>query len=399
MIHFIAIFFVLLCLANAGCPFSGSKDGECPFGALNPQPTYQGCVCEEKNPCGASIEEDAYNCDWCYTQGTCGNHGLKGRWDFCDYAANVTYESAHWSMKLDNLWTQVDADHTSGTYPNPLNLPTESIQTSFDNFADTMPANRKKYIHSEGAVCKFKMQINSASPFSGVFEAGSTAHGLIRMGSALEVDLKSGVIPGVGVKFLRTRVPSGNFVALNTLGPLPNSSYDFFELPLSNHIPAANTIATKVIAQKFMQASGCVSQVGLSDICEYNTDGKKTSKLVFPFKVVMNAHYTMPSTPITQAQLQKTLVSTIQPNAPLYTVVAYSDNKNSIVLGKMVTSGSCVNSAFGDAQLFFRHQLIEEDWAIRPDFMKFVDPEKDCGVSKISVTPPSQCNAKKYVSK
>lgn len=144
-----------------------------------------------------------------------------------------------------------------------------------------------------------------------------------------------------------------------------------------------------------MQASNCPVQVGLSDICKYDNDGKKTSNLVFPFKVVMDAHYNMPSTPITSHQLQNILVDTIQPNAPLYTVIAYIDNKNYIILGTIIPDSSCVTSKFGDAQLFFRHQLIEEDWTLKPDFMKLVDPTNDCGISEISATPPKQCDAKK----
>lgn len=366
----------------------------CPHAALvaaAPGHTKKGCTC--KTQCGASIEEDNYNCDWCYTEANCGSSGFKGTWDFCDYSVNTTNEQRSWDAKLGDLWQAVKSDTTSGKYPSPLQIITESVQTSFLNVADTMPFGRQKDIHAVGAVCKFNMKMASNSPFTGLFEAGSTAHGLLRMGSALAVTTSSGVVPGVGFKFLRSGVPSGNFVVLNRLTPLANNDYNFFAKPLSNHLPPPDTAATKVVAAKFQQASGCVTMVGLSDICSFKTDGTKINpiNLRFPFKLVFDAGVTLPSTPVAQDKLQQMLVDVVKPNTVLYNVTAFTSATESVFLGSMVVDEACTNSAFGDASLFFRHQLIEEDWMHRPDFMAAVNPMADCGVSSISSTPPRQC--------
>ena len=37
-------------------------------------------------------------------------------------------------------------------------------------------------------------------------------------------------------------------------------------------------------------------------------------------------------------------------------------------IGKIVTASECVTSYFGDEHLYFRHQRMEEDLALRPDW-------------------------------
>ena len=47
-----------------------------------------------------------------------------------------------------------------------------------------------------------------------------------------------GMIPGVGIKFLRSGTSSANFVLLKELNPLPDNSHNFFGATLTNHLPA-----------------------------------------------------------------------------------------------------------------------------------------------------------------
>ena len=42
------------------------------------------------------------------------------------------------------------------------------------------------------------------------------------------------LIPGAGVKFLRTGVSSANVVLLNSFSALPGQNYNFFEEPIFN---------------------------------------------------------------------------------------------------------------------------------------------------------------------
>merc|ERR1712020_408212 len=162
-----------------------------------------------------------------------------------------------WSKKQEQMWAKINADNSLGPPPDVKKIMFESIQTSFDDEWDHTPAGRTKYIHPNGAVCPFVVDIKD-SPFTGLFQDGQT-HGLIRLGSATSVDdKKSGVTPGGGVKFFRTGRSSGNFVILNQLQP---------------------------IANKFCQAQDCVTKVGLSDVCRYDQEGNEVQDIVFPYKV------------------------------------------------------------------------------------------------------------------
>ena len=141
------------------------------------------------------------------------------------------------------------------------------MKTSFDCEWDNMPAARLKYIHSVGGVCKFTLDITE-SPYTGIFKTGKQT-GIIRLGSALDVSDNAGVVPGAGIKFLRSGQSSANFVALNDLNPMPDNQYNFFAVPLHNHIPSPSTPSTIVLSKKFLQASSCITKVGLSDAARY----------------------------------------------------------------------------------------------------------------------------------
>ena len=125
------------------------------------------------------------------------------------------------------------------------------------------------------------------SPFTGLFQDGQT-HGMIRLGSATSTDdKKSGVTPGGGVKFFRTGQSSGNFVILNQLGPIADNNYNFFSVPLSNHIPDKTPIFAIPLVIKFCQAQHCPTKVGISNICQIDQEGNEVDdeNIVFPFKV------------------------------------------------------------------------------------------------------------------
>ena len=54
----------------------------------------------------------------------------------------------------------------------------------------------------------------------------------------------------------------------------------------------------------------------------------------------------------------------------LYTIKAMRnpEDGDGFVLGNVVTSDECVSSKFGDTRLFFRHQWIEDDIVMRPEW-------------------------------
>lgn len=277
------------------CPFSKrlregiakvSDDGTMLNEDADPETTTpNGCICT--SICGATLDGDNYAYDWCYTADECGEYNIVyGYWDKCLYldSAKPDYVAQTWQEKQEQMWANIIADDSIAPSPNPLNILTESIKTSFDDEWDNMPAGRVKYIHPAGAVCPFVVDIKD-SPFTGLFQDGQT-HGMIRLGSATSTDDKSsGVTPGGGVKFFRTGKSSGNFVILNQLGPIADNNYNFFSVPLYNQISEETPIFLIPVAIKFCQAQDCPTKVGLSDICRYDQEGNEAENIVFPYKV------------------------------------------------------------------------------------------------------------------
>ena len=146
----------------------------------------------------------------------------------------------------------------------------ESVLTTFDNEWDVVPAGRVKVVHSNGAVCKFEIDIES-SKYTGVLKNGRKT-GITRMGSATDVSNGAGVVAGMAFKFLRTGARSANFFVMDTLNRINNSNYDFFSVSMSNHIkPSKPPTTTARLARgagtkKFNQGSVSATKLGLSDL-------------------------------------------------------------------------------------------------------------------------------------
>jgi hypothetical protein len=127
---------------------------------------------------------------------------------------------------------------------------------------------------------------------------------------------------------------------------------------------------------KFQQASGCIDMVGLSDVCAHNQDGVRVENAVFPFLVDLEPTHIVNFTGIkkTNNQLLAELAS-IPIGSELFHVYAYASpldklNGTKTLLGSVTTSSACYQSLFGDENMFFRHQRMEEDFSLRPDWIE-----------------------------
>ena len=281
-------------LSLVGCPFSkyGNKHVEERFDreediADAQTTTPNECTCTSL--CESSIGAGIFRYDWCHTNEGCGEYNFyTGYWDKCQYLDRTkpNYIALSWEDKHKQMWANIVSDNALAPFPNAAKLLSESVQTTFDDEWDVMPAGRKKFIHPVGAVCPFVVNI-ADSPFTGILKTGES-RGLIRLGSAAAIEDGAGVTPGGGVKFFRSGISSANFVILNQLGPIADKNCNFFSVPLFNHIP--DNVALKLIpaALKFCQAQSCPTKVGLSDLCTYDQEGNKSEDVVFPFKVSLD---------------------------------------------------------------------------------------------------------------
>ena len=298
---------------------------------------------------------------------------MSGNWDYCLYkdTSKRSYVSLTWKQKHDYIMKKVRQSSKIGVY-EAMKTMTESVLTSYENEWDVMPAGRLKTFHSVGAICPIKINIKS-SPFTGLLKAGQI-EGLIRLGPAMDFTYGcGGMMPGGAMKFLRTNVTSGNTVFLNGLNPLPDGNHDFMSVPLSNHAgDDIKRFSTNLLARKFCQIGTCNTKVGISDLCTYDQDGYKYSNPVFPFKITLKptgqVKFSKKTPPTMEAFIHQ--FTRIPNHTRLYTLIAslHPWDKTGIVLGDIELTSKCVTSTYGDKKLFFRHQYIEDDVKLRPQW-------------------------------
>ena len=144
-----------------------------------------------------------------------------------------------------------------------------------------------------------------------------------------------------------------------------------------------------------VQASQCPTQVGLSDICTYNVDGSKVSNVVFPYRLKLYSPNVQFPTSSVDTNGLLNMLSTIPPGTTLFEVYTFASPQgfaqdNGILLGEIVTTSECTASAFGDNNLFFRHQRIEEDWTASNSFLS-TNADAECDAASLNLNPPTAC--------
>ena len=277
----------------------------------------------------------------------------------------------NWRVKQDLVWTEVKADSRLGAY-HPEAMLTESVVTTFENQWDVMPAGRVKVIHGIGAVCPFSIDITEQSKYTGIFQPGQVS-GLIRMspGADFTSFITPGLTPAAAMKFLRTGVSSANVVFINSLLPMENDNHNFFAIPLRNHVPDESDTASTILLEKFCQTGHCVSKVGLSDICSYDQDGNYQPMPIFPFKIeVVPGDVSFQENKPNSMEDFMSQFRTITMGTKIYGLKAYEspDDFEGTFLGNVVTTDTCTSSFYGDTKLFFKHQYIEEDIKLKPEW-------------------------------
>ena len=94
------------------------------------------------------------------------------------------------------------------------------MKPTFRHVGDTMPSRmhfftRKKVVHTQGVVVQVKFIPSGIShPFTGMFRGAD--YGIMRMSLATEPS-DNNLVPGIGLKFLRSGVESANVVVMNSV--------------------------------------------------------------------------------------------------------------------------------------------------------------------------------------
>lgn len=286
------------------------------------------------------------------------------------------YESKTAENKFDLLMDHVKAtEGTAGNFPNPVGyfqfIVQDDLAPTCDEYSDLIPYNHEKRIHSVGPVAAMELTSTGDHPYTGLFQTG-TPHALVRLSVATK-PLFGRTIPGLAVKFLRDGMPSANFVAMYSLDGQPGGN--FFENSFTNQVNSTTSIAKRLIFNKFADVSDPAEAVGLSDIAAYNVDGTKVKAPVFPAEIILMPNEDLKErfagAPATQEDLDAQFQS-VPVNTALYTVHARATPTASETqhIGTMRITSTLMSTSFGDDNLFFRHQRLDEDLELRPEWKK-----------------------------
>lgn len=358
--------------------------------------TVKGCVC--KSECTTSFLRKCYVQPFCTVvdkdcvKGQASwSHMMWDYYDFCKYEPYQTYEKLPAAQKKDMVMAHINEDAgTKGVYPGKLSIFTgiisESVMVSFDVSADVFPAmeKRTKYIHSVGVTGGIKFESVGNHSYGGLFRGAE--HGLIRFSSAKSPD-KDGVAPGMGVKFFRDGRPSANFVAMYSLDGQTCAERNFFANDWSNHISLTDNFGLKLLAKKFWQASYCPLTVGLSDLA-INSAGEQEE---FPWRLHFHA---LVDSDCPCDNYDKCLANFENGNVTvgdkLFEVraEAYPDAEKELI-GYVYLTDKLLTSKFGDEQLFFRHQHMENDFKLKPEWLSSIDRPSVCGMTCTTTEIPT----------
>jgi len=302
------------------------------------------------------------------------------------YAPEYTgpeWQAKQCPFKLAALKAEIDKDHTpNGWYS--IRVPEillERMNMTFDSVMDDMPAQnlfdleeRPKLIHSVGAIATCRFVSNGQHNYTGIFTGSET--GFIRFSIATKPTTSPpNIIAGISVKFMRSNVPSANVMAM--YGLTGQDSFNFFEHDLTNQPPMFDgtqaSLIQKALLRAFETASSWPTYLGLNGLSMFNSNGKHVAYPVFPYRLIFhptaNYHKLFPSTPSSDDSFFIPQFESM-PMGRVYDVYAIdSPTSGPKIIGYIETTSQATGTKWGDKDMFFQHTRMEDDIALRPDWL------------------------------
>ena len=308
----------------------------------------------------------------------CGETTDDGCWMRSTYPC---YETKSHDEKLEILLDLLETEDYVPAWPKDAEarLAAADFSQVFLWDCDSRPASIPKHTNIVGAVAHASFEPLSNN-YTGFFQGAESM--VVRLAPiieplALDDPVAARFVPGLGVKILRTNTTSGNVVFSRDGAPVPGKwSWNYFEKPMSNHLSARGPIPTPLgygVAEKTVGAAPFYfGYVGISDLATYDQDGLEVDAPKFPFQLILDPNTVDLNFPTTFTDRNHIVdqAPTIPVDTLLWRVYAIDSPiaETTDYIGDIVLRSNFTSSRFGDDVLFFRHQLFDDDLALRPDF-------------------------------
>jgi hypothetical protein len=275
------------------------------------------------------------------------------------------------SQKQGYLWQERILRSRYGQLPplrkiDVIGLFLTALRAKMDRLSDQAPPGWRKAIHAHASVAKIAYIALNSPPFTGLFKGGD--YGLLRL--SVTGDPKDrGFAPGLAIKFFVDGQPSVDVSALVSLTG-QGKNYNFFANEFSNIVPVVNEFGPKFINLIFSRVTRYPTKLDLKALALFDQQGQAEPNPQYPEQVflVPNPALQFPETP--DHDFREDL-ATIPAGTTLFSVYAALPNPNPTPvtdaegqtrrqqaqqIGEIKTTSEFVASAYGDSQLFFRHQ-------------------------------------------
>lgn len=233
---------------------------------------------------------------------------------------------------------------------------------------------RNKTIHAQGNVAKIQWNSYGSHPYTGMFKGSDS--GFARLSVAKPVDTKTpNLAPGMGVKLLRDGMDSANFVCMFSVDGQP--SLNFFENDFVNHIPDPTDPFLKPLEARFATQTKWIQTVGLSEMASADQSGNTEALPVFPWSLrfAPNPTFNFPSTAADGYTDYMSDLATIPAGTKLYDVYAMDQpaelGGTEMKIASIQTASPLTTSNWGDEHLYFRHQRMDDDLALKPEWVPY----------------------------
>jgi len=304
-------------------------------------------------------------------------------WEETSSAAYIAKTAAE---KNAIIAANVIEDTTPGDWYGILEMPglfTESMCPTLRAPGDELPfeegiisdGTRYKYIHTVGTVGQVEWKDLGGHSYSGIFNGGSV-NGWARLSQAKEPSPPAlDTAPGMGLKFLRDGIDSANLVAMYSVNG--QEGWNFFQNDFTTHLGPAG-LELIPVALKFSEATNYVQEVGLSDWGLYGADGVQVDAADWKFPFMLRFKPTGEiSFPDEYVNDWKDDLMSIPVGTTLYQIWALDEPEElggvETHIGDLVLTGAITTSMWGDKNLFFRHQDMADDVALKPEWEEYLD--------------------------
>ena len=150
-----------------------------------------------------------------------------------------------------------------------------------------MPDGREKKTHPVGVSLKVKLVITDKSyGYTGLFEHGCD-HGIMRISEFADTnpDIKQ-IVPGFGVKWLKSGCPSANGFVMNHFDGF-TGSFNFFKKDYFSHLGLMDNVCVKETLGRKMLESGTVhiSAMSVMNWAVQDQDCNDVAEPHFPYSI------------------------------------------------------------------------------------------------------------------